>query len=221
MPQWRTPVLETWLCVLARDPSAAKTRLSGVLEQAPRASLATAMLQDVLAVAGAVRFTRRLVITESELVRDAALSAGTEWFHVPASSTNVAASAAVRHAEDAGAARVVLLAADLPYLVPSDLEMLLAEDARVVIAPDRHLRGTNALVLAPPSTIEPAFGTDSLRVHRERAREASTRADIVTSRGLATDIDDPEDLRLLLREPGVGRHTAELLESVVFSVALP
>jgi 2-phospho-L-lactate guanylyltransferase (CobY/MobA/RfbA family) len=42
-------------------------------------------------------------------------------------------------------------------------------------------------------------------------------ARIVSSRGLATDIDDPEDLRLLLREPGVGRRTSGLLESVAFS----
>ena len=213
-------MLETWLCVLARDPAGAKTRLSGVLDQASRANLAAAMLEDVLAVTGEVPFARRLVVTDSELVRDAALFAGAESYHVPASGTNDAASAAARHAETAGAARVLLLAADLPYLVASDLELLLAEDARVVIAPDRHFRGTNALVLAPPSMIEPAFGEESLRVHRERARLASTRAHIVTSRGLATDIDDPADLRLLLREPGAGRRTRELLESIAISTAL-
>jgi 2-phospho-L-lactate guanylyltransferase len=220
MPRECTPVLETWLCLLARDPSSAKTRLSGVLDQASRANLAAAMLEDVLAVASRMPFARHLVITESELVREAALSAGAESLDVPAAGTNHAASAAARHAEDAGAARVLLLAADLPYLVASDLELLLAEEAQVVIAPDRHFRGTNALVLAPPSSIEPAFGDDSLRAHRERARVASTRAHIVTSRGLATDIDDPEDLRLLLREPGAGRRTRELLESVAFAAAL-
>jgi 2-phospho-L-lactate guanylyltransferase len=220
MPPERTPVLETWLCLLARDPSTSKTRLSGFLDQASRANLAAAMLDDVLAVANEVSFARRLVVTESELVRDAALSAGAESLHVPAAGTNDAASAAARHAADAGAARVLLLAADLPYLVAFDLELLLAEDAHVVVAPDRHFRGTNALVLAPPSAIEPAFGEDSFREHRERARVASTRAHIITSRGLATDIDDPEDLRLLLREPAVGRRTRELLESVAFSAAL-
>jgi hypothetical protein len=100
-----------------------------------------------------------------------------------------------------------------------DLELLLAEDAPVVIAPDRHRRGTNALLLAPPSVISPAFGEDSFRAHREGARRASSDARIVTSRGLATDVDDPEDLQLLRREPGVGRRTSELLNSVAFSAA--
>lgn len=220
MPLERMPVSDTWLCILARDPAAAKTRLSGILDDASRAGLAAAMLEDVLAAASEVNFARRLVVTESELVRDVARSAGAESLHVAASGTNDAASAAVRDAVGAGAARALLLAADLPYLVASDLELLLAEDAHVVIAPDRHFVGTNALLLAPPSAIAPAFGEDSFRTHRERARHASLRARIVTSRGLATDLDRPEDLRLLLREPRLGRRTRELVDSVAFSATI-
>jgi 2-phospho-L-lactate guanylyltransferase len=215
----RMPMHDTWLCILARDPAAAKTRLSGVLGPASRADLAVAMLEDVLAAASDVTFARRLVVTESDLVRGVARSAGAESFYVRASGTNDAASAAVRQVAGEGAARLLLLAADLPYLVASDLELLLAEDAPVVIAPDRHRRGTNALLLAPPSVISPAFGEDSFRAHREGARRASSDSRIVTSRGLATDVDDPEDLQLLRREPGVGRRTSELLNSVAFSAA--
>ena len=210
---------DTWLCILARDPAAAKTRLSGVLGPASRADLAIAMLEDVLAAASDVTFARRLVVTESELVSGVARSAGAESFYVRASGTNDAASAAVGQVAGEGAARVLLLAADLPYLVASDLELLLAVDAPVVIAPDRHRRGTNALLLAPPSVISPAFGADSFRAHREGARRASAHARIVTSRGLATDVDDPDDLGLLRREPGLGRRTSELLNSVAFSAA--
>jgi 2-phospho-L-lactate guanylyltransferase len=206
---------------LARDPAAAKTRLSGVLGQASRADLAGAMLDDVLFAATDVPFARRFVVTESERVRDIARSAGAESLHVAASGTNDAALAAVRAAGDAEAPRALLLAADLPCLVPSDFGLLLAAYAQVVIAPDRHFRGTNALVLAPPSVISPAFGEDSFRAHREHARLASTHPRIVTSRGLATDVDDADDLRLLIREPGVGRRTSELLDSVAFSAAIP
>jgi 2-phospho-L-lactate guanylyltransferase len=211
------PMRDTWLCVLARDPAAAKTRLSAVLGPSARADLAVAMLDDVLAAASTVTFARRLVVTESELVRGVARSAGAESLHVEASGTNDAAVAALLEAARAGAARALLLAADLPYLVASDLELLLAEDAHVVIAPDRHRRGTNALLLAPPSVISPAFGTDSFNAHRERASRAGAEASIVTTRGLATDVDEPEDLRLLLRETGLGRRTGALLESVAFS----
>ena len=211
---------DTWLCVLARDPSAAKTRLSGVLGQAARADLAIAMLQDVLSAASEVPFARRVVVTESELVSRFARAAGAESYYVSAGGTNDAAAAATLAATGGGAARVLLLAADLPYLLASDLELLLREDAHVVIAPDRHHRGTNALLLAPPSVIQPAFGADSFRAHRERAREASSVARIVTSRGLAIDVDERDDLRLLQTEPRLGRRTSELLESVAFSAAI-
>jgi hypothetical protein len=42
---------------------------------------------------------------------------------------------------------------------------------------------------------------------------------VVSTRGLATDVDEPEDLRLLLAEPGAGRQTRTLLDSVAFSAA--
>jgi hypothetical protein len=42
----------------------------------------------------------------------------------------------------------------------------------------------------------------------------------VTSRGLSTDVDEPDDLRLLLREPGLGQRTGALIESVGFSAAI-
>jgi hypothetical protein len=42
----------------------------------------------------------------------------------------------------------------------------------------------------------------------------------VTSRGLAIDVDERDDLRLLQTEPGLGRRTSELLESVAFSAAI-
>lgn len=210
---------DTWLCILARDPAAAKTRLSGVLGPEARADLAVAMLEDVLAATSTVLFVRRLVVTESELVRGVARSAGAESLEVGASGTNDAALAALREATRAGAVRALLLAADLPYLIASDLEMLLAEETGVVIAPDRHRRGTNALLLALPSVIAPAFGPDSFRAHQELARRASSEATVVTTPGLATDVDEPEDLRLLLRARGAGRHTSKLLDSAAFSAA--
>jgi 2-phospho-L-lactate guanylyltransferase len=179
------------------------------------------MLEDVLAATSTVTFARRLVVTESELVRGVARSAGAESLEVGASGTNDAASAALREASAAGATRALLLAADLPYLIAADVERVLAEDAPVVIAPDRHRRGTNALLLAPPSVIAPAFGPDSFDAHRQRARRASSEASIVNSRGLATDVDEAEDLRLLFREPGLGRRTSALIESVAFSAAIP
>ena len=67
----------------------------------------------------------------------------------------------------------------------------------VVIVPDRHGTGTNALVLAPPDCFEPSFGEGSFNRHLNHAKGAGLvhRAEGVPS--LAHDVDTPEDLAAL------------------------
>ena len=72
-------------------------------------------------------------------------------------------------------------------------------DPLVAIVPDRHGRGTNALVLRPPDVIDFCFGGDSWQAHLEAARAAD--ATIETLDGpLTLDIDTPEDLLLAQAE---------------------
>ena len=65
----------------------------------------------------------------------------------------------------------------------------------VVLAPDRHGRGTNALLLDPPDVIDPAFGGDSRAGHAWLASSADA-AYVEVNDVLALDIDTPEDLLL-------------------------
>ena len=203
---------EIWLLVLARDPSGAKTRLSGVLDPESRSRIAVAMLRDVLDASHGVPFARRVVVTESDALRRIARTMDTEAIDTPATgrtSPPVSPPAAAPQP----AASALVLAADPPLLAATDLAAMrdAALDADVVIAPDRHRRGTNALLLTPPTAIAPAFGPDSFRLHRDRARDAALRTRIVATRGLATDVDDADDLRLVLRDPALRSHTAEVL----------
>ena len=206
---------DTRLYILARDPVGAKTRLAPVLDPGSRADLATAMLEDVLAVTGLVAFASRTVVTESEAVQALAARAGANTLEVPAEDTNRAAIAAAGDASLAGAKSALILVADLPLLGSADLEQLLAQEAEVVIAPDRHRAGTNALLLTPPSVIVPAFGVNSFREHRDRAARARVRSRTVAARGLAMDVDGTDDLRALMRESGVAPRTAEVLGSLM------
>ena len=76
-----------------------------------------------------------------------------------------------------GATRVLLVPGDCPALDPAELDELL-EDAEgvatpdVVVVPDRHGDGTNALLLTPPDAIQPAFGPGSRERHERLAQEA-------------------------------------------------
>lgn len=89
---------------------------------------------------------------------------------------------------------------------------------RVAVVPDRHGTGTNALLLAPPEAIGPAFGEGSLRRHTDRARARGLEAAVEELESLALDLDTPDDLEALgaalSAEPGRAPATAAELARI-------
>ena len=87
--------------------------------------------------------------------------------------------------------------------------------AGVVIVPDRHGAGTNALLLSPPDVIEPSFGPGSFARHAARAHAAGTVVRVAEIRSLGLDVDTPDDLRVLrdalAARPDGAPRTRELL----------
>ncbi len=85
----------------------------------------------------------------------------------------------------------------------------------MAIVPDRHGTGTNALVLAPPGSIRPAFGEGSCERHVAAAREAGVPFAVEEIPSLGLDLDTPADVVALTRElasrPGRARRTAKVL----------
>src|SRR4051794_39122921 len=83
-----------------------------------------------------------------------------------------AALAGMARARELGYARAVLVPGDCPLLDPADVDALscTAAGRDVVIVPDRHGTGTNALALDPAGQFEPSFGPGSLDRHAEQAR---------------------------------------------------
>jgi 2-phospho-L-lactate guanylyltransferase len=102
----------------------------------------------------------------------------------------------------AGAGAVLVLPADLPSIDAASVESVvgaaaaLPDGGKVVLVPDRHGRGTNALLLEPATIIPFAFGGDSRAAHEALARSAD--ATYVELDGpLALDLDTPDDLLLV------------------------
>ncbi len=120
---------------------------------------------------------------------------------------NKALHLATRAAIGGGARRVLVLPADLPLVVPEDLQALLAlasDPPSVVLAPDRRQDGTNALLVSPAGLIEYEFGPQSYDRHRAAALAAGARVAVCDRPGLALDLDLPEDLGVY-REASGGR----------------
>ena len=67
----------------------------------------------------------------------------------------------------------------------------------VVVVPDRHRLGTNALLISPVGLIDYDFGPDSFQRHCQRVIDKGARLEICELPSLALDVDMPEDLAMV------------------------
>jgi 2-phospho-L-lactate guanylyltransferase len=116
---------------------------------------------------------------------------------------NGALERATTVAQGYGVSAVLILPADLPLITAEDVQKIIAgsnDPPVVVIAPDRHQQGTNALLSAPPGLIQYDFGPNSFSRHLELAKRSGARVEICDLPALGLDLDNPEDLELLESE---------------------
>jgi 2-phospho-L-lactate guanylyltransferase len=190
-------VADTWAVIPVKPLSEAKSRLKPVMDGQSRSQLAARLLRRTLNVVAGESRVQRVVITS----RDArALLVAKQLGALPLPEAggrglNFALSQAAAVAAKRGAQSLLIIASDLPLLSPEDLHLLFsaAEDSQVVVAPDRHDTGTNALFLRPPERLQPAFGSGSYERHLKQARAAGIEPFVVRSLGLGFDLDVPSD----------------------------
>jgi 2-phospho-L-lactate guanylyltransferase len=128
-----------------------------------------------------------------------------------------AATAGIARAVELGAARVLLVPGDCPALDAGEVAALLAgavPGPSVTVVPDRHGTGTNALLLAPPDAIAPAFGEGSFARHTAAAEAAGARLTVSRPPSLLLDVDTAADLTALRAGLTAGPHTTAALESI-------
>jgi 2-phospho-L-lactate/phosphoenolpyruvate guanylyltransferase len=196
----------------------AKSRLGPGVDEARKPELVAAMVADVLEAIGRARqVDRTIVVSQEPAAAELAAAAGAELVSdFDDSSHSAAALAGIAAAEAAGARCVALLPGDCPLLDPRELDKVLTgvPDPYVAVIPDRHGTGTNALVLAPPSAIEPSFGEGSRERHVEAARAAGIAYGVEAIPSLGLDLDTPADivaLTMKVEMDGGAKRTAKAL----------
>lgn len=194
-----------WAIVPVKPLRRAKSRLASVLNRDERAALSQEMLVHTLGVLKEVPGIERVLVVSRDsqalaLARDLGAHTVTERGEPQLNSALVRATLVAR---GYGVSGVLVLPADLPLLRKEDIEMLLSrakDPPVVVIVPDRHRKGTNALLASPPGLIEYDFGPDSFKLHQQRAQEAGARVEVCELSSLGLDVDLPEDLEILRSE---------------------
>jgi 2-phospho-L-lactate guanylyltransferase len=181
----------------------AKSRLGGSLDAEERRDLVDAMIERTLGATTATpAIAETLVVSPDREALAQADRLGARTMHQRGQGLN----AGIREARDdaiaGGADAVMIVPIDLPLVSPAALAQLVAplgvvgQRPLVVLAPDRHHRGTNGLLLAPPDAIEPSFGGDSRAAHEACARDAGARY-VELDGPLSLDLDTPDDLLLV------------------------
>ena len=198
--------------VPARGSGVGKSRLGEALDAEERLALVVGMLVQTVNILGAWPACRATHVLTADpdlrrLVRGLETTATAVPESAPGSGLNAALVDGRDRAVRAGATAILFLPADLPYLTTSALDsMLEAADAAlaagsgrplVVLAPADARVGTNALLLAPPTTIEPQFGESSLEAHVRAAAVADASLQLVNDAALGFDLDTPDDLERL------------------------
>ena len=203
--------LTLWVTIPAKPLIDGKSRLAPVLPAAQRIALAHHLAQRTLAVVSSVAGIAGVVVVsrDPKILRlaeevgalplvepaDGEMESGEkEW------SLNRAIGQAAAFVRQKKADALLFLPTDLPLLQARDIDSIVRAWKRrrncVVIAPS-HDGGTNALLLAPPDAIAPAFGLDSFARHTQLARQKGLHIEVVESHALAWDMDTPHEYHLL------------------------
>lgn len=191
-----------WAIVPVKPLRRGKSRLAGTLSEDERTDLNRQLLEHTIATLIALKeITHVLVVSRDPAALAIAREQGARTLREDGTpKLNVALTRAAAVAMARSAQGILVVPADLPLLDPEDLEILIEKSRptpSVVIAPDRHGYGTNALLISPPDLISFSFGDGSFENHCEQTKRLGARLEIVKLPSLALDLDLPEDLALL------------------------
>jgi 2-phospho-L-lactate guanylyltransferase len=199
----------------------AKQRLNNELAVDARSTLAAAMLSDVLEALALSRLLEKVIVVSAEPTLGYLAEHDDVVFirDLAEAGQSRAALEGLARAAEFGFESALLVPGDCPLADPAELDALVesteAAGIEATIVPDRHKKGTNALMLHAASPLEPQFGPGSLARHIEQAEYRGLRYAVESVSSLALDIDTDDDLEQLedelRRRPGCALHTREAL----------
>jgi 2-phospho-L-lactate guanylyltransferase len=194
--------MSLWAIVPVKPLKRGKSRLAGILTEEERTQLNQNLLEKTLKTLSQIKeLDHVLVVSRDPHALTIARNFGAKTVQEDGQPhLNTALARATVVAQVHSTQGILVLPADLPLLTTDDVLALIDRAVKppvVVIAPDRHNKGTNALLMFPAGLIEYDFGEGSFQRHCERARQVGAKLEIVELPSLALDLDLPEDLEMV------------------------
>ena len=197
------------ILVPVKNLSSAKQRLAAMLDQSARTELAQAMLHDVVcALAGWSARPACALVTSDPFAVELARQYDLEIIPDPA---NPGETGAIEMATNICVARgiesTLVIPADIPLIQSSELAQIMqaAPPEGSVLVPAADGRGTNAAFRRPANLFPLRFGNDSFKPHFAAAQATGKPCIVLQLPTIAVDVDNPEDLRQVVKHPGETR----------------
>ncbi len=190
-----------WAIIPVKPLRRGKSRLAGVLSLEARTALNHYLLSNTLETLASVpEIEYSLVVSRDPEALTIAREYGARTVQEQGSpQLNIALTRATMVAVSHSVQGVIIIPADLPLLTAEDIREVVrhaSDPPVVVITPDRHHQGTNALLISPPGLIRYEYGPNSFQRHCDQAQKAGARLVVCERVSVALDIDLPEDLEL-------------------------
>ena len=200
--------MSLWAVVPIKPLQQGKSRLSGVLSPEERSGLNVSLLEQTLRTLQKIpEIDRILVVSRDAAALGRAHALGVSTFQENGEpGLNEALHAATSYIQAHDGQGILILPADLPLLQAEDIRAILACGSVppvMVISPDRHKQGTNALMINPAGMIPYTFGENSFQKHCALAVDAGISVKVCELPSVALDLDLPEDL-FIFQQMGIG-----------------
>ena len=188
-----------WAIVPVKPLNRGKSRLSEVFTPEERMDLNCHLLKNTIVILKEIpEIEHVLVVSRDQTALSIARKLGARTVQENGEpDLNIALTRATVVAKTYSTRGILIVPADLPLITPEDVHAVLdkaGEPPVVVVAPDRHRSGTNALLVNPAGLIEYQYGMDSFRRHCELALKVGARLEICELPSFALDLDVPDDL---------------------------
>jgi 2-phospho-L-lactate/phosphoenolpyruvate guanylyltransferase len=177
-----------------------KSRLDGVLTDIERYHLNAQLLRKTIGVLSNIKAIERIIVIsrDPEVLE---MSRDLRAFPLPEVGEGLnQALYQVNNTLDKVSDRVLVIPTDLPLLSEEDVIKVMDKGKVkpvVVVVPDRHQKGTNALLVNPVGSIRYRFGSNSAKKHATEAQKRNINTIIMNIPGISFDLDLIEDWALL------------------------